>query len=754
MNVRNPVGSAHRALAITAAFAVGAMSGTARAQDAVVSGDSETIEQIIVTAQKRAQSAQDVPIALSAFSQAALDAKGVADVTGLTSQVPSLQFTTPNGIVQVTMRGAGNDSTSLAADNGVGFHYNGVYLGNAVATLSELWDVERVEVLRGPQGTLYGRNTTGGSINIIPEAPGNRFDFRGDATFGDYGLVRLRMAVNVPIADEFATRFAASRTVRDGFQHNSVPGRGDADDQDSVMLRNTTHLALADTLSIATSFVYSSSDDRSNSPVRVGSAYPGGVLAPAYALATPKSDDPRRVSKDADEYAKLDFIGGDLTVSADLGAATLKSITSYFDTDRRTGYDWDGADIPLAFSERRDHSRQWTQEVQLVSSADRRFTWILGASYYDFANDNRTFVDIGVVDSPTGPYAPGLFGGGNILIAQEVEIVTESWAVFGQGTYSLTDALRLTLGGRYTWDEKHSFSRSHPPTSGSLVTPESVYVTFPIDSQWSDPTAKVTLDYDLARESMIYVSYARGYKSGSLNPSEYVNVANRTADPEHVDAFEIGSKNSFFDRRLQLNLTGFYSRYTDLQINTFPDSVQIVVLNVPGARTWGLESEFVARPTPALQLDGSVGYIHSAYDDFVTGNQARRVTGGLAQENIGGNRLINTPDWTVALGAQYALLTRLGTFTLRGDFSYRSDIHFDIFGNADMIQKAHTKTNLRLGWRTPDRRILVEAYVQNLEDEDVLTTTTRLGNSLLGPDVPIGNYAPPRTFGVRIGFGI
>lgn len=739
-------------ISMVCSFALGiaTLSAPAFAQEAPVDDQEGGITDIVVTAEKRSSTLQRTPIAIAAYDQSALDSKGVVDVTSIQSQVPSLKFTVPQGVVQITLRGAGNDSVTTGADNGVGFHYDGVYIGNPAGGLADIWDVERVEVLRGPQGTLYGRNTTGGAINIIPAKPTADFEAKGDFTYGSYNFLRARAALNLPISDGVAARFAVTRSSRDGFLKNTNPAGKDGADLDLWTARGILAIEPSDSLKFTLVGTYSENDDNSSSPVRVGANYPRGgpanLLTTIYSTVPAKTTDPRVTNRNLNESTLLRFYGTAGTLEWDFGPATIRSTTSYYKSRRRTISDWDDSPLNYIALDTGDAGRQFTQEVTLISNPGGKLDYILGVYHYDFNNANRVIVDIGEIDGAR----PGPFVGTDIFLDVDDTLNLRSHAVYGQLTYHFSDALRLTGGLRYNWDKKSSSTLIHPPVVGAppVVPPPSFQLAFDIDAEWEEPTGKIAIDYDISRNNMIYASYSHGYKAGAINPQD---PATPTTNKELVDSWEIGSKNYFFDRTVQFNVSAFYAKYKDVQINIFPVTSAILV-NVPGGSAKGIEVDFVLEPTANFRIDGSLGFIDSKYDGFATGNP-RFPTGpnSLRQDQIGGNPLINTPKYTFAVGAQYEVDAFGGEVAFRGDFSHRSHINFDIFGNTDMQQEGVTKTDLRVSWTSPSQRFTFQAFVLNLENEDVKSAMLRPGG-ILGADVPLAWYAPPRTWGGSVSF--
>lgn len=716
--------------------------------------ESRRLQVVTVTAEKREESAQDVPIAISAFDQSLLDEKGSTDILSIVNQVPSLQINVPQGVVRITLRGAGNDSVSTGSDNAVAFHYDGVYFGNAAGSLADVWDVQRVEVLRGPQGTLFGRNTTGGSINVIPQTPTDEFEAFGDLTFGNYSLVQARGVLNVPLGDSAAGRLAFVRSTRDGYLENAFPGVPDKLDDDSFLIRGQLAFDVTPQLDARLGLVWSEADDLNTQPVRRGPDYPSfaGGFTPfynaLYATAEPKDADPYKTRQNFEGLNFNRVFGATAHVDWDLGPVTFRSITGHFDINRKVNSDWDDSELSLLHLSTQDNSSQFTQEFQLLSGPEMPFEWIVGATYFDFENDNNVFVDIGEIENLPGP-----FFGTDIFQTIVSTVEVESWAVFGQATFPLSERVSLTTGLRWSSDEKESFTDFHPPVgpppapgAPPSVPPPGFSIQFPASFSGEEPTGKIGIDFDVDEDRKLYANYSRGYRAGAVNPSD---PNTPTADPEFVNSYEIGLKSFWFDQSVEFNAALFLAQYEDIQINTFPTSSAVLV-NVPGGDVFGLELDGKFLLTEHLRIDGSLGLFNSEYDGFTTGNPARPGPGGtLMQEDIGGNRFIGTPDTAIALGANYTVPLDSGDLNFRIDTAYRSETNFDIFNNEDLTLDDYTKTDLRASYDTASGRWGVSVWVQNLEDEAVETTIVRPGGAL-GSDVPLAWYAPPQTYGVTL----
>jgi len=716
------------ALACTMPFHATAQSEPAAAQ-------SFGIEEIMVTAEKRSASLQDTSIAISAFDQSALDRAGVSDIEGLTVKVPSLHLSSPQGVVWLSMRGVGNVNTTAGGDNGVAFHYDGVYMGFATAALVNMWDVERVEILRGPQGTLYGRNATGGTINVIAAKPEDEFSGKADLTLGNYNLFQARGVLNIPMGP-VRSRFSFVGTHRDGYQENLLANQPDADDQEEWMARAQFAFDPADNIDVLLSFVGARNNDLSNAPVRVGDRYPAmmfdlsaaGPTSPPFSDrytaegVLPKPTDPRQVRKDHLDQTQNHTYGVTGTVNWDIDNVTWKTIAAYYDVRRSNSSDWDASEADIMILNDRDDVEQFSLETQLLSNDGGDFEWIIGASYFDM--DDRRVNEIQTLFDPVG-------------WGFDADFNAKSYAIFGQATYHVTDQVRVTAGGRFSHDKKEFYTVKNDvgtPKEGGLK------------DSWSEPTGRLSIDWSPTDDNMVYASVSRGYKAGGMNLNS--TGEEPAVDPETVLSFEVGSKNMLFDRRLRLNLTAFWSDYKDLQLSRWsPNNPAPIIENAAKATIWGLEAEASVYVTDNFRLDGTAGYINAEFDDF---NSLDPSNPGAGLQDLAGLKLINTPSWTLNMAADYSIPTDYGTWSLRGDWSYRSRVYFTSFNVDQHSQSGYHKLDARVIYESADQDWSIEGYVQNITNKDVLSTLLVLP-APFGSDVPLGLYAPPRTYGLRIG---
>jgi iron complex outermembrane receptor protein len=725
---------------------------------------SSALEEIVVTAERRAQSLQDIPLSITAFSQDDMELRNATDLRALQKFTPNLEFNNESGgqnNSRITLRGIGTETLVGGGDQGVALHVDGVYVGRNSAAAQSVFDVERLEVLRGPQGTLYGRNAVGGSINIVTKNPTDEFMASADVTAGNYARTRIRGILNVPFSDAVAGRFSILREERDGYLENLHPGGRDNDDADTLGLRGKLRWTLNDAEVILGAFYnkyegtgrgsrYLGTDtDFQFRPGMVGisdgsSGPPAGapVVGPAKAAALPMPTDLHQIRKDSPEFIDQTQQGVDLTVTWPLSdSVELKSITAFQQNDNSTLVDADNTEIRVEERARKNDAEQWSQEFNLVSTGDTALDWILGAFIYheELTEDFFTIGYPGNVD-PSVPLPGGQQPGGNGVSQNPLAThETDSFAVFGQATYHVSESLRLTAGLRYTKDEKEQsrtgsgivdFVNNFRFNGGGAQGPapdESVA------DDWTNVSGKLSIDYDVSDSSMLYASYSQGFKSGGI-PFNGVMIP---YEPEEVDAYEVGSKNQFLDDRLRLNLVAFYYDYQDLQVFRLTGDGPRAE-NAAQSTVKGLEAEFQAIVTDSFSVDGSIGKLDATYDEY---------TIPRPPTDFSGNTVNHAPEYTANLGAQYNAPIGNGELTVRADYSRRGDTYFDRANGPLDLQEAYGIFSLNV--RYDATNWYVALYGKNLGDEDYVT------GQLINPPFNCGcrtvGVGEPRTYGVVFG---
>lgn len=742
---------------------------------------SSGIEEIIVSATKRDEGLQDVPVSVTAFSQDEMDKRGYSNLQGVQEATPNLNFSVQSAgqnVARVTLRGIGTETLVGGGDPGVALHIDGIYVGRNSVAAGDIFDIQRVEILRGPQGTLYGRNATGGSINIITKRPTDELEGNADVTYGNYDALRVRGVVNVPLTDNISSRLALYSDKHDGYIENLFDTGRDSNDRNNqggraqllwkgdsgneILVRGYYSsyggvgpgtVFLGDDIATANGYPAAYLVDVSAGPVPP----PGApILADLYGNVTTVSGDPvlprptdiHKVRKDAPEFLDQTIKGVDLEASFNLSdGVLLRSLSSFQKNDNEILVDADGSELPIETRQRRNEAKQFSQEFNLLSQNDSAFQWLLGAYYYheELTETFRTTTPAGLlpVAFPLPPGAtPGGGGLGQIRIANHE---VDSYALFAQLSYDLTDRLTVTGGVRHTWDKKNQsreiggivgFSNNIQFMSGAIgpQAPDSGSVDF------SEFTYRVSLDYSVTDNNMLFASYARGYKSGGFdfNGGQIVGVDDQVPyNPEFVDAFEVGSKNKFLDNRVLLNLTGFYYDYKDLQVFRLTGFGPLTD-NAAQSTIWGIEAETELAVTDAFHIDGSLGYLDATYDEY---------TIDIPPTDFSGNRLNYAPKWTAHAGAEYTVPVGDKELIGRVDWSYRSDTFFDRANSAFDMQEAYSLVNARV--RLNAESWYLDLFANNIADKDYVT------GQLINPPFSCGcrtvNVGAPRTYGATFG---
>jgi len=764
---------------------------------------AQGLEEVIVTAQRREESLQDVPMSISAFSGDALNAKLIDDLIDLQFSVPNLLA---DGLT-IAIRGVGQNSNAGTAEGGLGYHVNDVYVNSPLMNSTEYYDIERVEVLRGPQGTLYGRNTTAGVINIHTKAPHDEFGGFFSATAGDYETVKLKGAVNIPINDALRQRFAGLYLTRDGYNKNIYTGNS-IDGRDSYELRSSTSYDFTDNLTADLVISYLSEDsdragktkgvctknaDTGCSPLSAGFETPdvsksifqtinqvflgGSVLAPGDYFANAYNPaDYRKINADQEPKYDAEQFGVSLEFNYHRGEYQYTSLTGYYDTDQEIFDDFDrfATDVrllrPVTYranakefvttdviqSGRRDKSsaQQFTQEFRVASDYDGAFNFLLGVFYFDEKRKGQA-----LITHPTLAAAQQTLGLPEDFEFFNIEsdpIKTESYAIFGETYYDISEMTRLTTGLRYTDDKKSIRTRQQFLT---FTNPDWVEAK----NDWQETTGKATLEHTLNDTSMVYASIARGYKAGGINPGG--PAGGESFDPEYINAFEVGSKNTFLDGTLQANFSAFYYDYKDMQLAQVSETSAITTNG--DATVKGAEAEFSFAPSAAWLFDLNLAWLDLSIDDFQSADEGdpngiapgttpaldengdiRYTPAGLLVKDLDGNVLRNAPEYSVNFGAAYTYdISASYEITARADYFWQDDYYANEFNKPSDQLDAWEQVDMQLVLRALDSNWQVRAFVKNATDNEDVTRMNQDG-PLVGR-FRSATVLEPRTYGVE-----
>lgn len=721
-------------IGLLAGAATCGLSGQAAAQQAAAQGDeAETqsggIQEILVTARKVTESAQSIPLAINVLGGEEIAERGVVNVQALQGQVPSLAIGEVNGIAQITSRGLGNDNFAPGSDPSVGLNVDGVVVSQPGAQLGAFFDLERVEVVRGPQGTLYGRNTTGGAINLVTSRPTADFGGYGRVSYGNYNALTVEGAISGPIGgDTVLARLAFKTEDRDGFGKNIRTG-DDIDDANRRAVRGSLLLLPSERLEIFLSGEYTSEHDANYQIKYLEDTFPNnpalqppGELAGSFFASKPRDlntdIDPRN---DRHTYSMT----GIVTLEANEWL-TFKSISGYRRYKSVGVRDFDGTAAALSASMIPVKTDQYTQELQVAIETDA-INAVVGAYYYK----ENLVSDIRIGSNPYGPT-------NTLVISQAGTVDTESIAGFANVTYNITEQLGLNVGGRWSWERREGVSNLM--RSGTL---------FPFQTAGSvrDFAPRVGIEFKPNPDMLLYASYSEGLKSGVIASGSLSPILR----PERVKAYEAGIKSTLFNRMLRANLSLYRYDIKDLQVSrTLPGvtagSFVSVFENAANARAQGVELELVWQPSWNFQISSVTGYSDATFTRFLTVDPLDGPTGQL--EDQAGNRLVQTPEWSSTLNVEYKADVGPGTLTANAQAQYQSRVFFTPFGDNRTSQKPVTRFDLGMRFDPKGKDWFASLWARNITNELVATTKYVIASGRFIS----GQYTPPRTYGATVGF--
>ncbi len=713
-------------------------SGSAFAQD-------DALEEIVVTAEKREASIQDVPIAIAAVTGETIENLAIDDIMDLYVQTPGMSFSRAGGEAQVYIRGIGTDAFGVTIDPSVAIHMDGVYLGRPQMGLAQFLDVERVEILKGPQGTLYGRNATGGAINVISRKPGDDTDGYLGLGIGSWERQEIKAAGNVQLGEGWAARFAGRYLADDGFTDDlDSNGENSIDDQELTALRGTFAYDNA-TLVNATIVVEHtdfSSGNRSSKPLDgLSFAVVNGAAAQDFG----------QTRNNLPTYHDWDSSGLSLTLNVDFSdSLTLTSITGWRDYDSDFFFNTDGTEIEVTRSYFAYESDQISQEFRLASNTDSALSWMIGAYYLD--EDKEGALGLGRNTHPS-------FGTVSFIIPNTDE--TQALALFGEVNWQINDLWSATLGLRYSDEEKSDFTSvgaifgdfTGLESTGSVVQ----FFTRTEDASWDDVSPRLVLSYTPNADTLIYGSVTQGFKSGGWNAFDGSPAFN----PEEVTSFEVGFKSDFADGTVRLNGSIFSYDYKDLQVSTFQNGLTVTT-NAADADVWGVELELWARPTPDFMLAASVGYLSAEYKDFqsafgscpadatpaeLAGGCMGAAAGEARVVQLSGNTLQNAPELKANVNGTYTIgLDGGSAVDLFWQVSHQSEIFHTQFNDPLIGQDGVTLVDARAAWTSADDKYTVALYGKNLTDEEYFQNTVRFTS------LSEGNPADRFNIGAGLGY--
>jgi len=747
------------------------------------------IEVIEVTARRKVESMQSTPIAISAFTQTAMKNRGMQSSADVGNFTPNVQFDTSSSFAgastfQGYIRGIGQSDFAINTDPGVGVYVDGVYYARTVGSAIDLMDVERIEVLKGPQGTLFGRNTIGGALNIVTSAPNDEFDFRGDITLGDFNRKDASAFINIPLTDDFFTSLAVSMRNRDGYQERitldgtAIESIGLSLDQiltadqnngreqgavNNQTLRAKALWYISDNVEATFTLDYASVRDTATATtlLQVGGdnllpLFNGCVLglAPGEICNTSAFIDNETlvyseqfIINDIDKtyatganYSNIDSGGLSAIVNWDISdAMSFTSITAFRKLDGAFGADIDSS--PLAYDQTTFtmDTEQWSQELQLNGQLGI-FGYTAGVYFYNEEATQEDFV----------PIAGGLIqiAGGNF---QETDAV----AIFGETNIDVTNDFSITLGMRYTEEEKLVLLDQQNLNPGFFIATGFPEVAFPREDQtylgpeepqkleFDNTSIRAGLNWQINKDLFTYFSFSQGFKSGGIttrltapfNPEIAIGgLNNLTFNEETVDSYEIGFKGSFFDNHLRFNAAVFQNNFDDIQI-VVQRGITPANENAGAAEITGLEIDFEALLTEDLNINFAFGLLDAEYtelNDLV----------GLDANSL---ELPNTPDMTASVALNWHLTDN---FSMNVNYSYTSEVYNDFENTEELKADSSAIVGASIKYSSPEEKWSVTGGVTNLTDERRLISGFDAG----ALDFVIGSYNRPREMYVTVGY--
>jgi iron complex outermembrane receptor protein len=709
--------------------------------------DGQGVADIVVTARRRVESIQDTPIAVTAITAASLESRAAVSASSLSGAAPNLLLTQQNSgaaATNLSIRGLGFADVEKSFEPTVGVVVDGVFIGTSTGQYLDLFDIETIEVLRGPQGTLFGRNTIGGVINVRRTRPTGEFGVRAQLSYASYDTFDFRVVLNTPIVeDRFDAKLFVFGNGSSGYYSNDIRNVRTGD-HFNVNIGGAFRFRPTDTLDLLLTVEYLTQDFE---PVNSNIAQTGEV----FCLFQPANECNRNTTTD------LYTVFGDrtdgfyhtpaITLEAnwDVGALTLTSITGYRSSNEAQTQDFDSSSADLYYTNRLQTYDQFSQEVRGAGDLGDRVNYIAGAFFFTSEYELTQFTRLFGADLP----APQIVSGTN-----------RSIAIFADMDWEFIDSLRLSVGARQTWDRKSIDNTFGVPLGEA-------------EESFSKFTPKVGLDWQPNDDFLIYGSWSRGYRSGGFSNRAQTPISTVTPyGTETVDSYEVGFKGAFFDRRLLFNVSAFYADYSDLQQNTTipggPTGNETIVFNVGSATNKGFEIDLTARPTRNWNLTGSFGYLEQEFEDFIT-RGADPVSGAQATFDYSAVNGIYAPRYTASINTDYTFDIGQVEAVLFAGYRYiarydqqisigpynrtvtpNGDIFIEVLANDPRVrsdQQNLLDASLRLNFDVDGHQAHVMLFGRNLLDDrgpNAAFTVAGLWS--------FASAREPRVIGVRAGF--
>jgi len=680
----------------------------ASTQSVQKSNRKDTLFEVIkITAQKRESSVQSTPLSVTAISGDVLEQMGITNMDDFQFFAPGITITNDSMAI-VNIRGVGTTAFGVATDPSSTIYIDGVYQPRATTGYQDMFDVERVELLRGPQGVLFGRNAVGGALNIISKGPTEDFEGSVGLTLGNYNKQNLTGTFSGALNDTTRGRLTLLSNTRDGVYTDMLTG-DKYQNEDTFAGRGTLAFDLSDKLYLELRGDYN--NDGGTGYVSKRGGYTQDYIDAGVAIP----EDDYDIALDYKPKTDIEVWGVSSTLTWEGDEFTIKSITSYRESDFDQKIDADATEFTVFNINFLEQSESFTQEFQFSNTVPENLEWIAGLFYLNEGGSGG--IDL-------------LFDGLAIEITEKN--VTEAYAAFGQMTYKVSDKFRATFGLRYSYESKdYGFTTDINGDRVDEGTP---------DDNWSAWTPRFALDYDLSDDMMVYVSATNGFKSGGFQIGDGTSF-----EQEDLWSYETGIKSTLLDNSLRANVGLFYYDYTNLQVVEYDDDTGVsTTTNAGEAIIQGIEGEFVARITDDFDVNLVVTYTRAEFEFFPQGEGV----------DFAGNDVPNTPDLTYSLGAQYTTeIEQVGYVVFRADYAWRDSVNFKSNNDNKFESDSYSLLNLRMSLMTFDDQWEVALYGTNMLDERYATYITA-GRNLDGGRTVDGNtsntYGEPRQYGIKV----
>jgi iron complex outermembrane recepter protein len=673
--------------------------------DALLPSDASGVGEIVVTAQRKNENLQKVPLTVQAFSAKQLDASGITSTVDLARVTPGLAYGRGVGLGSPFLRGVGTGGNGPGVENTVAVYVDGVYYASKSSAISDLENIERVEVLKGPQGTLFGRNASGGLIQIVTTDPTSTPELRLKAGYGNYDTVTFNGFGNVGLTDDLAVNVGGSYSDQGrGWGKNLVSGK-DINLTKKFNIRGKAKWTPSDATSVTLTGDYAFY----NSSVGIAIRPLDGIKPRQGGLFTGGQYD---VTQNIEPFVRSRIGGVSLKIEHDLDFAKLVSTTAWRADKYALQVDGDTTPTPFLLSQGFAREKQYSQEFQLSSDQTDGLQWTTGVYLFYYSGNQLNYINTSTI----------IYGRQR----------SQSAAVYGQATKELFAGTRLTLGGRFTWETR----KIDGYTSTSTPAPQ--------QKSFRKPTWRIALEHDFAPDVLGYVSYNRGFKSGTFNSA---SPASPAVNPEIVDAYEAGLKTTLFDRKVRFNTAGFYYNFRDIQLTSFVGVNNIQILrNAARAEIYGIDVDFEIVPTDRLRLSGSAEWLHARFTKFLGAPIATAdlVNGGntVVNGNASGNQLIRAPSFSANVMANYTIPVREGSVDFNVSYTYTGRVYQEA-DNYLSVPPLYL-VNAQISWAI-DHNYKISVWGRNLTNKFYYANSSALFQASSGAP------AEPRTYGVTVG---